>query len=40
MIVNFYIDDSLEYIDQIDRSLKGLDDPLKDPDSLDKRKKS
>ena len=38
--LNFYIDDSLEYIDQIDRSLKGLDDPLKDPDSLDKRKKS
>lgn len=35
----FYIDDSLEYIDQIDRSLKGLDNPLDDPDSLEKRKK-
>lgn len=35
----FFIDDSLEYIDQIDRSLKGLDNPLEDPDSLDKRKK-
>ncbi len=37
--LNFYIDDSLEYIDNIDRSLKGLDNPLKDPDSLAKRKK-
>jgi ribosome-binding factor A len=35
----FFIDDSLEYIDQIDRSLKGLDNPLEDPDSLEKRKK-
>jgi ribosome-binding factor A len=35
----FYIDDSLEYIDQINRSLKGLDDPLVDPDLLEKRKK-
>ena len=35
----FYIDDSLEYIDQIDRSLKGLDNPLDDPDLLEKRKK-
>jgi ribosome-binding factor A len=36
----FFIDDSLEYIDQIDRSLKGLDNPLDDEDLLDKRKKS
>ena len=35
----FFIDDSLEYIDQIDRSLKGLDNPLDDPDLLEKRKK-
>jgi len=35
----FFIDDSLEYIDQIERSLKGLDDPLENPDLLDKRKK-
>ena len=26
--LQFFIDDSLEYIDQIDRSLKGLDNPL------------
>lgn len=37
--LQFFIDDSLEYIDQIDRSLKGLDNPLEDPDSLEKRKK-
>ena len=35
----FFIDDSLEYIDQINRSLKGLDNPLENPDSLEKRKK-
>ena len=38
--LNFYIDDSLEYIDQIERSLKGLDNPIENPDLLDKRKKS
>jgi ribosome-binding factor A len=37
--LQFYIDDSLEYIDNIDRSLKGLDNPIDDPDLLDKRKK-
>lgn len=36
----FFIDDSLEYIDQIDRSIKGLDNPLNNPDLLDQRKKS
>ena len=36
----FFIDDSLEYIDQIERSLKGLDNPLDDTDLLNKRKKS
>ena len=36
----FFIDDSLEYIDQINRSLKGLDNPLDDEDLLGKRKKS
>ena len=35
----FFIDDSLEYIDQINRSLKGLDNPLDNPDTLEKRKK-
>ena len=38
--LHFYVDDSLEYIDQIDRSLKGLDNPIENPDLLDKRKKS
>lgn len=38
--LEFFIDDSLEYIDNIERSLKGLDNPLKNPDLLDKRKKS
>ncbi len=37
--LEFYIDDSLEYIDQIEKSLKGENDPIKDPDLLDKRKK-
>lgn len=38
--LSFYIDDSLEYIDQIERSLKGLDDPIDNPDLLENRKKS
>jgi ribosome-binding factor A len=38
--LDFFIDDSLEYIDQIDKSLKGTDNPIKDPSILDKRKKS
>jgi len=38
--LDFFIDDSLEYIDQIDKSLKGADNPIKDPSILDKRKKS
>jgi ribosome-binding factor A len=37
--LEFFIDDSLEYIDQIDRSLKGLDNPIDNPDLLEKRKK-
>ena len=37
--LQFYIDDSLEYIDQIERSLKGLDNPIDNPELLDKRKK-
>jgi len=35
----FFLDDSLEYIDQINRSLKGFDNPIEDSDLLDKRKK-
>lgn len=38
--LEFYIDDSLEYIDRIDRSLKGEQNPIENPDLLDKRKKS
>lgn len=36
----FLIDDSLEYIDQIDRSLKGIDNPILNENLLQKRKKS
>ena len=36
----FFIDDSLEYIDQIEQSLKGKNNPIQNPDLLDKRKKS
>lgn len=38
--LEFFIDDSLEYIDNIEQSLKGKDNPLANPDLLDKRKKS
>ena len=38
--LEFFIDDSLEYIDQIEKSLKGKENPIEDPDLLGKRKKS
>ncbi|OUS02348.1 ribosome-binding factor A [Flavobacteriales bacterium 33_180_T64] len=38
--LEFFIDDSLEYIDQIEKSLKGKKNPIEDSDLLDKRKKS
>ncbi|WP_053970827.1 30S ribosome-binding factor RbfA [Mangrovimonas sp. ST2L15] len=38
--LEFFIDDSLEYIDKIESSLKGEENPIKDPNLLDKRKKS
>ncbi len=38
--LEFFIDDSLEYIDQIDKSLKGKDNPIDNPDLLDKRRQS
>lgn len=38
--LEFFIDDSLEYIDSIERSLKGEDNPIIDPELLEKRKKS
>ncbi len=37
--LQFYIDDTLEYMDGIERSLKGEDNPLENPDLLEKRKK-
>ena len=36
----FFIDDSLEYIDQIDRSLKGTENPILNDNILQKRKRS
>jgi len=38
--LEFFIDDSLEYIDRIEKSLKGKENPLENPNLLDKRKKS
>ena len=38
--LSFFIDDSLEYIDGIEKSIKGKEDPVANPDLLDKRKKS
>ena len=37
--LEFFNDDSLEYIDGIERSLKGEDNPIEHPELLDKRKK-
>jgi len=33
----FYLDDSLDYIDTIEKSLKGTEDPIKDTDLLEDR---
>ena len=38
--LNFYLDDSLDYIDGIEKSLKGEENPIENRDLLDKRKKS
>lgn len=38
--LHFYNDDSLEYIDKIEQAVKGEENPLKNPDLLDRRKKS
>lgn len=38
--LEFFVDDSLEYIEKIEKSLKGTDNPLENPELLDKRKKS
>ncbi|MGB0981796.1 MAG: 30S ribosome-binding factor RbfA [Winogradskyella sp.] len=38
--LEFFIDDSLEYIDGIERSLKGEENPIRDKNLLSKRKQS
>lgn len=38
--LSFYNDDSLEYIEKIDKAVKGEEDPIANPDLLGKRKKS
>lgn len=37
--LQFYIDDSLDYIEKIEKSLKGEENPVENRDLLDKRKK-
>jgi ribosome-binding factor A len=36
----FFIDDSLDYIEKIDKALIGDENPIENPELLDKRKKS
>ncbi len=36
----FFLDDSLDYIENIEKSLKGEENPVKNPDLLEKRKKA
>jgi ribosome-binding factor A len=38
--LQFFNDDSLEYMEQIDRELKGENNPIQNPDMLPRRKKS
>ncbi|MGB8704042.1 MAG: 30S ribosome-binding factor RbfA [Gillisia sp.] len=38
--MEFFLDDSLEYIEQIEKSMKGEQNPISDPDLLSRRKKS
>lgn len=38
--LNFYLDDSLDYIEKIEKSLEGEENPIENRDLLDKRKKS
>jgi ribosome-binding factor A len=38
--LSFYIDDSLEYIEKIDNALSGKENPINNPELLEKRKKS
>ena len=36
----FFIDDSLDYIEKIDNALSGKENPIENPELLEKRKKS
>ena len=38
--LNFYLDDSLDYIEKIDHALSGKDNPIANPELLQRRKKS
>jgi ribosome-binding factor A len=39
-VLTFYLDDSLDYIEDIDASLRGnTDNPIKNPEVLPKRQK-
>ena len=38
--LSFFLDDSLDYIENIDKSLKGDENPIANPDLLPRRKKS
>ncbi|KAA1243673.1 30S ribosome-binding factor RbfA [Aquimarina sp. RZ0] len=37
--LSYFIDDSLEYIDSIEKAIKGEQNPINDPDLLENRKK-
>lgn len=37
--LNFYLDDTLSYLEKIDNALSGAENPITNPDLLDKRKK-
>lgn len=38
--LSFFIDDTLDYLEKIDNALSGKDNPITNPDLLEKRKKS
>jgi ribosome-binding factor A len=38
--LSFYVDDSLDYVEKIDKALTGEENPIEDPSLLEKRKKS
>ncbi len=38
--LEFFIDDSLDYIENIEKSMKGEENPIDQPDLLSRRKKS